>query len=141
MATSIGQMSAPLSAAYQAAEAVAIFHTIIDFPKPVYGSLTSDVSLDGDIALQNVNFAYPARPEVKVLDNLNLVFPSGKITAIVGPSGSGKSTIVSIIERWYEFNGDPVTNPFVSAYNHWIALHNVPFQNYRQIFSVNSCGI
>lgn len=141
MATSIGQMSAPLSAAYQAAEAVAIFHTIIDFPKPVYGSLTSDVSLDGDIALENVNFAYPARPEVKVLDNLNLVFPSGKITAIVGPSGSGKSTIVSIIERWYEFNGDPVTNPFVSAYNHWIALHNVPFQNYRQIFSVNSCGI
>lgn len=115
MASSIGQISAPLSAAHQAAEAVAIFHTIIDFPKPVYGTLTSDVSLAEDIALENVNFAYPARPEVKVLDGLNMRFPTGKITAIVGPSGSGKSTIVSIIQRWYEFNGDPVTNPFVSA--------------------------
>lgn len=130
MATSIGQMSAPLSAAFQAAEAVAIFHTIIDFPKPVYGSLTSNVSLDGDIALENVNFAYPARPEVKVLGNLNLRFPPGKITAIVGPSGSGKSTIVSIIERWYEFNGDPVTNPFVSAKDCLIVFHNNAFQNH-----------
>lgn len=136
MATSIGQMSAPLAAAFQAAEAVAIFHTIIDFPKPVYGSLTSDVSLDGDIALENVNFAYPARPEVKVLDNLNLRFPPGKITAIVGPSGSGKSTIVSIIERWYEFNGDPVTNPFVSAKDHLIVFHNNAFQNHKEGFSV-----
>lgn len=115
MASSIGQMSAPLSAVHQAAEAVVIFHTIIDFPKPVYGSLTSDVSLNGDIILEDVNFAYPARPEVKVLDGLNLRFPTGKITAIVGPSGSGKSTIVSIIQRWYEFNGDAVTNPLVSA--------------------------
>lgn len=115
VASSIGQMSAPLTAAYQAAEAVGIFHTIIDFPKPVYGTLTSDDPLSGDIVLENVNFAYPARPEVKVLDSLNMSFPKGQITAIVGPSGSGKSTIVSIIERWYEFNGDPVTNPFVSS--------------------------
>lgn len=113
MATSIGQMSAPISAAIQAAKAVAIFHTIIDFPKPVHGTLT-DVSLSEDIALENINFAYPARPEVKILDGLNLRFPTGKITAIVGPSGSGKSTIVGIIERWYEFNGDAVTNPLVS---------------------------
>lgn len=129
MASSIGQMSAPLSAAYQAAEAVAIFHTIIDFPKPVYGSLTSEVSLDGDIALGNVNFAYPARPEVKVLDKLNLSFPHGKITAIVGPSGSGKSTIVSIIERWYEFNGDPVTNPFVSEKHNTTVIARASISN------------
>lgn len=138
MATSIGQMSAPLSAAFQAAEAVAIFHTIIDFPKPVYGSLTSEISMDGDIALENVNFAYPARPELKVLDNLNLRFPPGKITAIVGPSGSGKSTIVSIIERWYEFNGDPVANPFVSAKDHWNLFHDIHFQNHKEMFSVTS---
>lgn len=113
MASSIGQISAPLTAAYQAAEAIAIFHTIIDFPKPVHGTAT-DVPASGDIVLQSVNFSYPSRPEVKVLDDLNLCFPAGKLTAIVGPSGSGKSTIVSILERWYEFNGDPVTNPFVS---------------------------
>lgn len=92
---------------------MAVFHTIIDFPKPVPVTST-DASPGGDIVLENVNFAYPGRPEVKVLDNLSLRFPAGKVTAIVGPSGAGKSTIVGIIERWYEFNGDPVTNPLVS---------------------------
>lgn len=113
MASSIGQMSTPLAAAYQAAEAVGIFHTIIDFPKPIPSSST-DASPNGDIVLENVNFAYPGRPEVKILDNLSLRFPAGKVTAIVGPSGAGKSTIVGIVQRWYEFDGDPVVNPFVS---------------------------
>lgn len=111
-ATSIGQLSAPLSAANQAADALVIFHTIIDFPKPIYGTAT-DVSAAGDITLENVHFAYPARPEAKILNDLNVTFPAGKVTAIVGPSGSGKSTIVGIIQRWYEFNGDPVLNPLV----------------------------
>lgn len=116
MASSIGQISGPLSAAYQAAEAIAVFHTIIDFPKPSYGT-AKDICANGDIVLENVNFAYPARPEVKVLDGLTLRFPAGKVTAIVGPSGAGKSTIVGIIDRWYEFNGDPVTNPLVRMDN------------------------
>lgn len=111
-ATSIGQLSGPLSAATQAADALVIFHTIIDFPKPIYGTAT-DVSATGDITLENVHFAYPARSEAKILNGLNVTFPAGKVTAIVGPSGSGKSTIVGIIQRWYEFNGDPVLNPLV----------------------------
>lgn len=114
MASSIGQITAPLSAASQAASAGAIFHTIIDAPKTTYGTLKApEVSADGDIVLENVNFVYPTRPDVKVLEGLNLCFPAGKVTAIVGPSGSGKSTIVGILERWYEFNGDPVTNQLV----------------------------
>lgn len=116
MATSIGQISAPLAAAHQAADACAIFHTIIDAPKPTYGTAMGDdeVRADGDIVLENVNFAYPTRPEVRVLDGLSVTFPAGKVTAIVGPSGSGKSTIVGILERWYEFDGDLATNPIVS---------------------------
>lgn len=127
MATSIGQISAPLAAAHQAAEACAIFHTIIDAPKPTYGAARGDdeVRADGDIALINVNFAYPTRPDVRVLDQLSLTFPAGKVTAIVGPSGSGKSTIVGILERWYEFDGDPATNPIVSptpCYSSWLEV-------------------
>ncbi|EEY14053.1 ATP-binding cassette sub-family B member 5 [Verticillium alfalfae VaMs.102] len=114
MASSIGQITAPLSAASQAASAGAIFHTIIDAPKTTYGTLKApEISADGDIVLENVNFVYPTRPDVKILEGLNLCFPAGKVTAIVGPSGSGKSTIVGILERWYEFNGDPVTNQLV----------------------------
>lgn len=78
----------------------------------MYG-IATDVSAGGDITLENVNFAYPSRPELKILEGLNVTFPAGKVTAIVGPSGSGKSTIVGIIQRWYEFNGDPVLNPLV----------------------------
>lgn len=114
MASSLGQMSTPIAAVFQAVEAMAVFNTILHFPKTAHGTI-KDANARGEIILQNVNFVYPARTDVKVLDNLSVVFPAGKVTAIVGPSGSGKSTIVSIIERWYEFDGDPVTNPLVSA--------------------------
>ncbi|KAK6337456.1 hypothetical protein TWF730_002855 [Orbilia blumenaviensis] len=54
----------------------------------------------GDIVFENVDFAYPSRPNVQVLRKLSLKFEKGKTTAIVGPSGSGKSTIVGLLERW-----------------------------------------
>ncbi|KAK1543168.1 ABC transporter [Colletotrichum paranaense] len=114
MASSLGQITAPLQSASQAADANAIFHTIIDAPKATYGTLRApEVSAAEDIVFQAVNFVYPKRPDVKILDNLFLTFPAGKVTAIVGPSGSGKSTIVGILERWYEFNGDMQTNQLV----------------------------
>ena len=62
------------------------------------------VSARDDIELESVNFAYPSRPHIKVLDDLNVRFESGKLTAIVGASGSGKSTIVGLLERWYELD-------------------------------------
>ncbi|RYP78272.1 hypothetical protein DL770_006911 [Monosporascus sp. CRB-9-2] len=66
-----------------------------------------------DIVLWNVNFTYPTRPELKVLDDLKLIIPAGKVTAIVGPSGSGKSTLVALIERWYELDGDMGKNKVI----------------------------
>jgi len=66
--------------------------------------------------LESVNFAYPVRHDVKVLDNLSVRFEAGKQTAIVGASGSGKSTIVGLLERWYELDGDMTANPTVSIY-------------------------
>lgn len=63
-----------------------------------------EVSATDDITFDSVTFAYPSRPHVKVLDDLNLRFERGKITAIVGASGSGKSTIVGLLERWYDLD-------------------------------------
>ncbi|EKX31804.1 hypothetical protein GUITHDRAFT_122008 [Guillardia theta CCMP2712] len=56
----------------------------------------------GKIELRDVSFNYPARPDVKILQNLNLTIPAGKTSALVGGSGSGKSTIISLIERFYD---------------------------------------
>ena len=56
----------------------------------------------GEINFENVDFNYPARPDVQVVKNLSLTFPAGKTTALVGASGSGKSTVVSLIERFYD---------------------------------------
>ena len=112
---SIGNIAGPLSAASQAAGASSILHSIIDAPclktkciKP------HEISSQDDIVLENINFAYPVRHEVKVLDNLNVRFPAGKLTAIVGASGSGKSTIVGLLERWYEMDGNMTDNMMVS---------------------------
>ncbi|KAL4911225.1 hypothetical protein BDW74DRAFT_184667 [Aspergillus multicolor] len=55
----------------------------------------------GSVDLGGVNFCYPTRPDVAVLDDFTLNIPAGKVTALVGPSGSGKSTIVGLLERWY----------------------------------------
>lgn len=57
--------------------------------------------VEGEITLENVDFYYPSRPSVKVLENFSATFPSGKITALVGASGSGKSSVIGLIERFY----------------------------------------
>ena len=111
----INAVTVPLTAASHAINAAAIFFTIIDAPKPVTGGVRDpEILMNDDIVLQDVNFAYPTRPNVKILDGLSLRIPTGKTTAIVGPSGSGKSTIVGLIQRWYQLDGDLGTNPIVS---------------------------
>ena len=58
--------------------------------------------MDGAIDLQNVEFEYPSRPGVKVLENMSLSVKPGQSLALVGPSGCGKSTVVSLLERFYD---------------------------------------
>lgn len=102
MVISLERMSTPMIAASKAMVAAAEFFAVIDAPRPKTGHLKApDVSASEDIVFKGVDFAYPGRPHVKVLDGLDLIIEAGKVTAIVGPSGSGKSTIVGLVERWY----------------------------------------
>ncbi|KAK4511453.1 Rad2 nuclease [Mucor velutinosus] len=60
-------------------------------------------TVDGDISFTNVQFAYPARPDVDVFKGqFNLYGKSGQTIAIVGPSGCGKSTTIGMLQRWYD---------------------------------------
>ncbi len=54
----------------------------------------------GEIRLDDVSFSY--RDEEQVLTDLNVVFPAGKMTALVGASGGGKSTVLNLIMRLYD---------------------------------------
>lgn len=65
-------------------------------------------SVQGTIELRNIRHIYPSRPEVVVMEDVSLVVPAGKTTALVGASGSGKSTIVGLVERFYEPVGGTV---------------------------------
>jgi len=59
----------------------------------------------GAIEFRDVNFAYPGRPNMAVLDRLSFRVTPGEKLALVGPSGAGKSTIFQLILRFY----DPVS--------------------------------
>ena len=65
-------------------------------------------TVDGNVELRNIRHIYPSRPEVVVMEDVNLVVPAGKTTALVGASGSGKSTIVGLVERFYDPVGGEV---------------------------------
>lgn len=102
----IGKVAAPIVAIAKAASAATELFETIDAPVPnTSGFKEPDISADADISFENVAFSYPSRPNVPILSGLDLHFPVGKVTAIVGPSGSGKSTVVGLVQRWYELLG------------------------------------
>jgi len=64
-------------------------------------------SVRGELALQNVTFAYQGGEAV--LENFSLHIPAGNTIAIVGSTGSGKSTLVKLLLRLYEVQAGKIT--------------------------------
>ena len=55
---------------------------------------------DGNIDVEHVYFSY--RPEVKLIQDMNLSARKGNRIAIVGPTGCGKTTIINLLMRFYD---------------------------------------
>lgn len=64
--------------------------------------------VQGLVELRNVQFTYPARPEVEVLKGVSLRLQPGTVTALVGASGGGKSTIAALLCRFYDPTGGEI---------------------------------
>jgi ATP-binding cassette subfamily B protein len=62
----------------------------------------------GEIAFQDVDFAYPGRPDMPALREFNLHVAPGERVALVGPSGAGKSTVFRLLLRFYDPQGGRV---------------------------------
>ncbi|KAF2759747.1 multidrug resistance protein [Pseudovirgaria hyperparasitica] len=103
-ATAITQVAPQLMHLSKAASAAGALFKVID-RKPSIDALSNSgkrpAKCDGTIDIKGLKFAYPSRPNVHVLQGMDLTLPAGKTTALVGASGSGKSTIIGLIERWY----------------------------------------
>lgn len=63
--------------------------------------------LKGDIAFENITFAYDGKEPV--IKNFSLEIKAGESVAFVGGTGVGKSTICSLLPRFYELQSGRIT--------------------------------
>lgn len=55
-----------------------------------------------DIEYKKIDFRYPTRPDVQILNDFSLHIHEGKTIALVGTSGCGKSTCIQLLQRLYD---------------------------------------
>ena len=109
---SLGFIAPSLKAVTEARAAAARVNLIIDKEVPYSyqeaGKGEKKERLEGDIEFKNVEFAYPSKPGVKVLNNMNFKILKNKKNALVGESGCGKSTCMQLLERFYDVDAGSV---------------------------------
>lgn len=106
----IGQMNSPLDQMIEfmqvsqdakiSLERLSEIHNRKDEEQGQEGKL-SVLPASADVQIENLVFQYEGPHSPKVLNNINLIIPRGKVTAIVGTSGSGKTTLIKLLLGFY----------------------------------------
>jgi ATP-binding cassette subfamily B protein len=86
------------------------------------------ISKSEDLKLEAVSFRYPGS-QTQVLQDLDLLIPANKVTAIVGSSGSGKTTLLKLLMKFYDPHEGKV-------YFGNQLLSNISHQSWRDSFGV-----
>ncbi len=89
-------------AAGAGARIVELLQTQAEITPPTTGLLQLPARVSGNLAFENVKFAYPTRLEVNAIDRLSLQVRAGETLALVGPSGAGKSTLLDLLLRFFD---------------------------------------
>lgn len=109
----IGQLSAPVASFIGFAQQFQDAKISLERLNEVHGkpdeeqNITSKLAVlpdKRDIWIDNVSFSYDGADRDYVLENVSLLIPEHKVTAIVGASGSGKTTLVKLMLGFYTPN-------------------------------------
>nr|WP_253308060.1 ABC transporter transmembrane domain-containing protein [Rickettsia endosymbiont of Ceutorhynchus assimilis] len=68
-----------------------------------YPDVNVEGKKEGEITLEfkNINFAYPSRPNLKIINNISFKISEGKFIGIAGRSGCGKTTLMQLLLKFY----------------------------------------
>ncbi|XP_073533933.1 ATP-dependent translocase ABCB1-like isoform X2 [Phyllobates terribilis] len=78
---------------------------LLDRKPPIASDSDEEELLDqmeGNIEFKNIQFIYPTRPNVHILQEFNIKVSKGQTLALVGSSGCGKSTVIQLLQRFYD---------------------------------------
>lgn len=111
---SVGALSEVLGEAQRAAGATERLLELLSVRSPIQNPakplpLPERTATGAALALHDVTFSYPSRPETAALGHLSLSIKPGETVAVVGPSGAGKTTLFQLFLRFYDPQGGMIT--------------------------------
>lgn len=109
----IGQLSGPVSSFIGFAQQLQDAKISLERLNEIHGKKDEEQGIESklirlpenrEIRIEELCFSYDGADRDYVLENLRLVIPEKKVTAIVGASGSGKTTLIKLLLGFYEPN-------------------------------------